>query len=92
MSPRACGLCARTLAAGEGAPAPAALARTLAVAFGFFHGGAWAMEFLAHPFCPPCRRKVVWGSAALAAVILAVVAACVALWLRFSLGPTSVRP
>ncbi|TBR25477.1 hypothetical protein EPO15_02180 [bacterium] len=84
--PRACGLCARELGDAEGLPAPAALARTLAVAFGFFHGGAWAMEFLAHPFCPPCRRKVVVAAVVLAAGILSVVAAAVRLWLRFSLG------
>ena len=82
----ACGLCGKALSAGEGTPAPRALAKTLAVAFGFFHGGAWALEFLAHPFCPACRRRVVAASAVLAAVILAVVAAAVRLWLRFSLA------
>lgn len=82
----ACGLCARELARGEGEPVPPALARTLAVAFGFFHGGAWAMEFLSHPFCPPCRRKAVFASALLAVLILSVVLAAVAFWLRFALG------
>lgn len=81
-----CGLCGKALAAGEGTPAPRALAKTLAVAFGFFHGGAWALEFLAHPFCPACRRRVVAASAALAAVILAVVALAVRFWLKFSLA------
>lgn len=81
-----CGLCAKELEAGEGEPAPRALARTLAVAFAFFHGGAWAMEFLAHPFCPPCRRKVVVGAALLAALILGVVAVAVRLWVAFALG------
>lgn len=86
MASRPCGLCARDLAEGEGLPAPAALSRTLAVAFAFFHGGAWAHEFLAHPFCPACRRKVVVSAAVLAAAILSVVALAVRLWVKFSLS------
>jgi hypothetical protein len=65
-------------------PASAALA--------FMHGGMWVFEELSKPYCAKCRRAVTTLAVGAAAVILAVAAGGVAVWLsRPSRGGFGIR-
>lgn len=86
MTARACGRCGRALGPAEGAPAPLWLARTAALACGLFHGGLWALEYLSHPFCRGCRRRVVAAAALGSAAVLAAAAVAARWWLRLALA------
>ena len=61
---------------------PRPVAAAVEIAMAFFHGGLWAQESMARPFCARCVRFVVAACALLSAATLSVVAFGIALWLH----------
>jgi hypothetical protein len=77
-----CAWCGKALGPGEAKAVPALVRWPAALAMAFVHGGLWAMEWLAKPFCGGCRARLVPAILAGIAAAAAAVAFLVRLWLR----------
>lgn len=77
-----CGWCGRPLSDAQARRVPAPMRYLAAVGVAFLHGGMWAMQWLAEPFCARCRATLVPLIAFGAAIELSIIAWLARLWLK----------
>lgn len=82
MAPTLCAQCRRPLSPEEVRRIPQWLSLPVSFALAFGHGGMWAREELARPYCAACRRKVAGFAVFVALVAVCLAAGGLALWLR----------
>jgi hypothetical protein len=78
----ACGFCGRSLTPEEERRMPWFARIPAAIAMAFVHGGMWAMEGLAQPFCARCRAVLIPIILGAVCLVFGVVAFLAHLWLR----------
>ena len=82
MTAAACAKCRKPLAPGEERLVSPALTLVTSFAFAFMHGGMWAKEELARPYCEPCRRSMTRLAVFMSAAILLCAGVGALIWLR----------